>query len=143
MSSTEFLLRTTLEGHTATITALEFSPDGRFLASAGDDGVLLIFSTASWSPVCRFLDVSPVSVLAWHTRKRYLLLCGFQSGDMHILTMSKSMVHLYPTHSRESLQYNNRNAPPSGLQNSQDVSIHYPSRRHRLVLPSLTGARSL
>ena len=96
MSANEFSLRTTLEGHIATVNAVEFSPDGRFLASAGNDGVLLIFSTSSWSPVCRFLDVSPVSVLAWHGRKRYLLFCGFQSGDLHVLTMSKSMVTLVP-----------------------------------------------
>ncbi|KAF9643352.1 hypothetical protein BDM02DRAFT_3191787 [Thelephora ganbajun] len=59
MSSNELLLQTTLEGHTAAITVVEFSPDGRFLASTGDDGVVLIFSTSSWTPVCRFLDVSP------------------------------------------------------------------------------------
>ena len=93
MSQNEFSPETTLEGHTATVTAVEFSPDGRFLASAGDDGVLLIFSTSSWSSVCRFLDASPVRLLAWHAKKRYLLFCCFQSGDLHILTMLKSMVH--------------------------------------------------
>ncbi|KAF9787389.1 WD40-repeat-containing domain protein [Thelephora terrestris] len=84
-------LTTTLEGHTSAVTVVEFSPDGKFLASAGDDGVVLIFSTSSWTPMHRFLDVSPVTVLAWHQKRRYLLLCGHQSGDLHFLTMSKSM----------------------------------------------------
>ena len=93
MSPDQFLLTTTLEGHTAAVTAVEFSPDGKFLASGGDDGVVLIFSTSSWSPVCQFIDVSPVSVLLWHEKHRYLLFCGHQSGDLHLLTMSKSMVN--------------------------------------------------
>lgn len=103
MSPNEFLLQATLEGHIATVTTLEFSPDSRFLASAGDDGVLFIFSTSSWSPVCRFLGSSPVSVLAWHQKNRYLLFCGFQSGDLHVLTMSKSMVHPYISRARGSV----------------------------------------
>lgn len=92
MSPNELSSQTTLEGHTAAVTVMEFSADGRFLATAADNGVILIFSTSSWTPVSQFLDVSPVSALAWHEKKCYLLFCGHQSGDLHILTMSKSMV---------------------------------------------------
>ena len=95
MSPDGFSVHTTLDGHGATITAMEFSPDGRFLASAGDDGVVLIFSTLSWTPVCRFIDVSPVSVLRWHRKKDNLLFCGHRNGDLHVLTMSKSMVSIH------------------------------------------------
>ena len=93
MSPTELSLRTTLEeGHTASVTALEFSPDGNFLVSGGNDGVIMIFSTSSWTPVKRHLDVSPVSVLVWDRERRYLLLSGHQSGDVHVVTMDRSMV---------------------------------------------------
>ena len=103
MSTNEFSHQTVLDGHTAAVTALEFSPDGRFLASAGDDGVVLIFSTSSWMPVDRFVDVSPVSALAWHGKGRYLLFCGHQSGDLHVLTMSRSMVRArHPTCQRSA-----------------------------------------
>jgi WD40 repeat protein len=143
MSSNELFLTTTLEGHTATITAVEFSPDGRFLASAGDDGVMLIFSTSSWSPVCRFLDASPVSVLLWHKKKRYLLICGHQSGDLHILTMSTSMVDPVCLKCCKSTNESNRNVLSSRLQHSGDAYIPYPSRPHLLESPLLMGMRSL
>jgi WD40 repeat protein len=93
MFPTELSLQTILEEcHTEAITALEFSPDGKFLASGGDDGAILIFSTSSWTPVKRYLDVSPVGVLMWDCRRRYLLLSGHQSGDVHVMTMDRSMV---------------------------------------------------
>ena len=95
MSPPELSLQTVLEeSHTEAITALEFSPDGKFLASGGDDGAILVFSTSSWVPVKRYLDVSPVSVLMWDRRRRYLLLSGHQSGDVHVMTMDRSMVCL-------------------------------------------------
>ena len=93
MPQTEISLQTILqETHTAAITALEFSPDGKFLASGGDDGAILIFSTSSWMPVKRYLDVSPVRALVWDHKKNYLLLSGHQSGDVHVVTMDRSMV---------------------------------------------------
>ena len=130
----ELPLQTTLEGHTTAITVLEFSADGRFLASAADNGVVLIFSTSSWAPVCRFLDVSPVSALAWHPRKRYLLFCGHQSGDLHVLTMSKSMVRSrHFASSRTHSQWENSNVLSSRLQRSRGVFIPSPSRQPRLA----------
>ena len=93
MSPPDLSLQTILEeSHTEAITALEFSPDGKFLASGGDDGAIFVFSTSSWVPVKRYLDVSPVSVLVWDCRRRYLLLSGHQSGDVHVMTMDRSMV---------------------------------------------------
>jgi WD40 repeat protein len=136
MSPDELSLQKTLEGHTAAITVVEFSPDGKFLASAGDDGAVLIFSTSSWTPMHRFVDVSPVSVLAWHQNRRYLLFCGHQSGDLHLLTMTKSMVRRRNlTCPVTSLRYVSRNSPSSRLQHSPGVFVHCPSPRHLLVLP--------
>ena len=78
-----------LEGHTAAITVVGFSADGKFLASTTNNRVILVFSTSSWTPIYQFLNVSPVSVLVWHQKRRYILFCGHQSGDLHVLMMSK------------------------------------------------------
>lgn len=95
MSPTELSLHKILgESHTAAVTALDFSPDGKFLASGGDDGAIFIFSTSSWTPAKRYLDVSPVSVLVWVRERHYLLLSGHQSGDIHLVTMDRSLVSL-------------------------------------------------
>lgn len=92
MPSSDLSPHTILNAHTATIVAVEFSLDGRFLASASEDGVVVIFSASSWTPVCKFVDASPVTVLAWCGKAAGLLFCGHKSGDLHVLAISKSMV---------------------------------------------------
>lgn len=89
-------LDVTLTGHVGTITALQFSPDCKFLASGSDHGVLLIFSTSSWRPLRRFIDASSITAIAWHDTERYLLLCGCESGDLHFLNLTASSVRHDP-----------------------------------------------
>ena len=142
MSPDELLPQKTLEGHTAAIAVVEFSADGRFLATAADNGIILIFSTSSWAPVCQFLDFSPVSILVWHQRRHYLLLCGHQSGDLHVLTMSKSMVCpcCLPC-TRAHLRWVKRNPLLSELQFSRGVFIPSPSHQYHLTSQLPMGAR--
>lgn len=92
MFEREYTTKTILKGHTSSIVALEFSPDGKLLASGADNGVVLIFSTSSWMPLNHFVDTSPVSVMMWYVGRRYLLLCGHQSGDLHLLTLTGTVV---------------------------------------------------
>jgi WD40 repeat protein len=83
MATPRYKLMVTLHHHTDTITALQFSPCGSYLASGSDDGVVFIFSTESWNPVKRFIDVSPVTSLLWHPSFPKTIICGFNSGDIH------------------------------------------------------------
>jgi len=83
MAIPRYKLKVTLRHHTETITALQFSPSGDFLASGSENGVVLVFSTGSWKPVKRFIDASPVTALVWHPLFPKTILCGFDSGDIH------------------------------------------------------------
>src|ERR1700753_150354 len=84
MATSQFSLDVTLpSGHTNGISALEFSPDGRFIASGSGDGVLLVFSTSTWKPVKQFVDASPISTLVWHPIIPKTVISGYASGDVH------------------------------------------------------------
>ena len=58
MAASRYSLEITLpSGHADDITALQLSPDGKFLASGSGDGVILVFfGTSSWKPVKRFIN---------------------------------------------------------------------------------------
>ena len=84
MATSRYSLDITLpSGHTNGITVLQFSPEGRFLASGSGDGVLLVFSTSTWKPVKRFIDASSINTLVWHPVIPKTLICGYMSGDVH------------------------------------------------------------
>ena len=92
MAEGEYSTEATLKGHSSSVVTLEFSPDGSFLASSADDGTVLIYSTSSWVPLGNFVDASPVTAMAWYVGRRYLLFCGYQSGDLHLLTFTGLVV---------------------------------------------------
>ena len=92
MDMSHYKLDTTLAHHTDSITNLQFSPNGKYLASGSDSGIILVYSTSSWEPMRQFVDVSPVSVLLWHNRAHHILLCGYRSGDLHLVNVGKSAV---------------------------------------------------
>jgi WD40 repeat protein len=82
MAVRKYVEETTIHGHSASITVVSFSPDGRYLASASEDGVILVFSTASWRAKQRYADVSPVSALTWHPTFSNTIICGCKNGDI-------------------------------------------------------------
>jgi WD40 repeat protein len=81
-----------LNGHTDSITAAQFSPDKAYLASGSEDGSLLVHSISNWEPLLRFVDASSITSLVWHPTSRRLLFCGCKSGDVHIIRFSASGV---------------------------------------------------
>jgi WD40 repeat protein len=81
-----------LRANRGAITALQFSPDGSYLASGGDDGVLSVFSIIHWQLIKTFIDTSSVSAVTWHPSVHAKLFCGFRSGDVHTVEFRNDMV---------------------------------------------------
>lgn len=81
----QYGFETTIADLNSSISALEFSPDGKILASGSEDGSVTLFSTFDWRPLYTFIDVSPSTSLVWHPLVEGLLFCGFKSGDIHTL----------------------------------------------------------
>jgi len=90
----------TLNGHGDSITAAQFSPNGAYLASGSEDGLLLIHSVGDWKPLLRFVDASPITSLVWHPSIKRLLFCGCKSGDVHMIKFSASVVRSHSPHDR-------------------------------------------
>ncbi|XP_061197226.1 cell division cycle protein 20 homolog [Saccostrea echinata] len=81
----------TLLGHTQELCGLKWSPDGKFLASGGNDNLLNIWGAQQGSPLT---DTSPmftfsqhqaaVKALAWCPWQPHLLASGGGTADRHI-----------------------------------------------------------
>jgi len=92
MSTCRYEYEKTIAGLKESIAALEFSPDGKTLASGCEDGSVTIFSTFDWKPLQRFIGVSPSTSLTWHPQAEGPLFCGFKNGDIHTLQTVRPQV---------------------------------------------------
>ena len=92
MSTHRYEHEKTITGLKDSITTLEFSPDGKTLASGCEDGTITIFSALNWKPLQMFVGILPLTSLAWHPRVEGLLFCGFNRGDVYSLRTSQSQV---------------------------------------------------
>ncbi|KAJ7223834.1 WD40-repeat-containing domain protein [Mycena rebaudengoi] len=88
-NSAHFSLVQTLKGHTDSINVISFSPDSKFLASGGDDGLLQIFDTKTWKTIRKFRGVSAIRALVWHSSWSGALMVGSRNGDINTIQMNK------------------------------------------------------
>lgn len=72
-----------LRGHSASINALSFSPDGQYLASGSDDGTIYVFEAKNWQDIFKIDGLSPVTALLWSSDACAGPLCaGFGDGRL-------------------------------------------------------------
>lgn len=74
----------TLEKHTQAVNVVKFDPSGRFLASAGDDGVICIWTLASSEPRKAFGEEELVDLESW----RVLTTCRGTGAEIYDLAWS-------------------------------------------------------
>ncbi|KAH9488604.1 ubiquitin-protein transferase activating protein [Bulinus truncatus] len=95
-----------LENHTQEVCGLKWSPDGKFLASGGNDNLVNIWSNqmSSAPPMFTLTDhQAAVKAMSWCPWKPYLLASGGGTADRHIRLwniQSGSSVGAYDTESQ-------------------------------------------
>lgn len=77
-----------LEGHRGRVLALEFSPDGLWLASAAEDRSLLVLGLEDWQLVRFDTEVGPAVLMRWLSGHRVAV--ADSSGTVQIFQISRS-----------------------------------------------------
>ena len=80
----------TILGHQDSVNALDISPDGRYLASGGDDGLLLLHEINNGKRVLKLKGDTSVTSLLWSNGDVLQLYAGF--GDGRVLRADLSSV---------------------------------------------------
>lgn len=70
----------TLKGYDNTINALAFSPNGEFLATGGEDGMIKIWNPQGGESIANIQVKSPILCLEWDPKRQKRLFFGCQNG---------------------------------------------------------------
>src|SRR3990167_286040 len=71
-----------LKGHKQEVCGIEWSPDGRMLASGGNDNQLLIWDKRGTTPLIKYDDhTAAVKAISWSPHQRGLLASGGGTAD--------------------------------------------------------------
>lgn len=74
-----------LAGHKQEVCGLQWSPDGQYLASGGNDNRLLVWSPHASTPVQKYTEhTAAVKAIAWSPHQRGLLASGGGTADRSI-----------------------------------------------------------
>jgi cell division cycle 20-like protein 1 (cofactor of APC complex) len=133
-----------LVGHRSEVCGLKWSPDGRELASGGNDNQLFIWNSSSLSPRLRFVEhTAAVKAIAWSPHQHGLLASGGGTADRCIRfwnTSTNTALHAVDTGSQVcNLMWSknvNELVSTHGYSQNQIIAWRYPSLTK---LTTLTG----
>lgn len=133
-----------LVGHRSEVCGLKWSPDGRELASGGNDNQLFIWNNSSLSPRLRFVEhTAAVKAIAWSPHQHGLLASGGGTADRCIRfwnTSTNTALHAVDTGSQVcNLMWSknvNELVSTHGYSQNQIIVWRYPSLTK---LTTLTG----
>ena len=83
-----------LHGHSAEVSTIQFSPDGKFLASADEGSFLFIFNLVSGSEIERIVTPSPVLAVQWHPFLAQTIFYGLANGQLMLHTVHGDTVRV-------------------------------------------------
>ena len=133
-----------LVGHRSEVCGLKWSPDGRELASGGNDNQLFIWNNSSLTPRLRFVEhTAAVKAIAWSPHQHGLLASGGGTADRCIRfwnTSTNTALHAVDTGSQVcNLMWSknvNELVSTHGYSQNQIIVWRYPSLTK---LTTLTG----
>ena len=71
--------------HTNSINSLSFSTNGQYLASGGDDSVLMLWNALHGKLLYRLMLDAPIDAIIWHPIHSETLVIGLSNGGLHQL----------------------------------------------------------
>lgn len=115
-----------LEGHRGRVLALEFSPDGLWLASAAEDRSLLVLGLEDWQLVRFDTEVGPAVLMRWLSGDRVVV--ADSTGGLQIFQVARSSSRARPAQSVVSAEGGRWSSGPDGL-----AAFSVPGQRVRLL----------
>ncbi|KAJ7769626.1 WD40-repeat-containing domain protein [Mycena maculata] len=88
-----FRISKALLGHSDSINTIGFSPNGKQIASGGEDGVLFIYNTKTFKEEKKYTTMSPIRAIAWHVdvdqNKHNIVVEYTVQGPIHCMSFDK------------------------------------------------------